>query len=227
MKKAAVLLLCGVLMAGVLYAQEKEVTGAEDLVQEKGKWAGTYVRPDADISKYSKLYLWEGVFEFREGGDKSSGTTAKSLRGGQTGPYYVSEESKEKFKQVVNDAVVAELGRSKLFEVTEAVGPDTLLVRGGVLDIVSDVPPDAARRGNVYLASVGEGMIFFELIDSETGVIQARVAERRIIQPQARLNRVNTAPVNAASVWADVERWAREQAQMLRKELEKAKKKAS
>jgi len=166
------------------------------------------------------------VFEFREGGDKSSGTTAQAMRGGQTGPYYVSDESKEKFKQVVNDAVVAELGRSKLFEVVDKVGPNTLLVRAGVLDMVSYVPPDAARRGNVYLAAVGEGVIFFELIDAETGVIQARAAERRKIQPQSRMNTVNTAPANAASVWTDVERWAREQARTLRKELEKAKKKA-
>jgi len=225
-KKTAFVLLCGVLMAGVLSAQEQEITGAEDLVQEKGKWESTFIHPDADISKFDKLYLWEGLFEFREGGDKSSGTTTQAMRGGQTGPYYVNQESREKFQQVVNDAFVAELGRGELFEVVDVVGPGTLLVRGGVLDIVSYVPPDAFRRGNSYLASVGEGVIFFELIDSETGVIQARVAERRIIQPQARMNRVNTAPVNEASVWADVERWAREQAQMLRKELEKAKKKA-
>jgi hypothetical protein len=226
-KKAAFLLLCGVLTAGALYAQEeRQVTGDDDLVQEKGPWAGTWVHPDADITKYSKLYIWEGLFEFREGGAKSSGTTAQSLRGDQTGPYYVDDESKEKFKQIVSDAIVAELNRSKLFEVVETVGPGTLLVRGGVLDIVSDVPPDATRRGNVYLAAVGSGVIFFELIDAETGVIQARVAERRTIQPQSRMHSVNTVPANANSVWMDVERWAREQAQQLRKELEKAKKKA-
>jgi hypothetical protein len=225
-KKNFSILFCGVLIAGVLYAQETQVTGEDDLVQEKGKWAATFVRPDADFTKYSKLYPWEGVFEFREGGAKSSGTTTQSMRGDQTGPYYVDEESREKFGQIVNDAFVAELSRSKLFEVVDSVGPGTLIVRSGVLDIVSNVPPDAARRGNVHLASVGNGVIFFELIDAETGVIQARAAERRVIQPQARMHSVNTAPANAATVWADVERWAREQAQMLRKELEKAKKKA-
>ena len=55
---------------------------------------------------------------------------------------------------------------------------------------------------------------------------RARVAERRVIQPQSRMHSVNTVPANANSVWMDVERWAREQAQKLRKELEKAKKKA-
>ena len=212
-------------MASVLSAQDRQVTGEDDLVQEKGPWAGTLIHPDADISKYSKLYMWQGVFDFREGGAKSSGTSAEALRG-QTGAYYVREESKEKFKQVFGDAVVKELGRSKLFEVVDTVGPGTLLVRAGVLDIVSDVPPDATRRGEVYLAAVGSGVIFFELIDAETGVIQARVAERRNIQPQSRMQSVNTIPTNANTVWIEVERWAREQAQKLRKELEKAKKKA-
>jgi hypothetical protein len=40
------------------------------------------------------------------------------------------------------------------------------------------------------------------------------------------MNTVNAAPVNAATVWADVERWARDEAQALRKQLDKAKKKS-
>jgi hypothetical protein len=227
-KKAVFLLLCGVLMAGVLSAQEapvEEVTGGDDLVQEKGPWQGTWVHPDADISKYSKLYMWDSVFQFREGGATSAGTTMQMMRGDSSGPYAVNEESKEIFKQVVNDAVVKELSRSKMFEVTDTVGPGTLLVRGAVLDIVSDVPPNLSG-GGIHLSSVGQATMVFELIDAETGVIQARVAERREIQPDVRMNQVNAAPVNSASVWNDVKQWAGDEARALRKELEKAKKKA-
>jgi hypothetical protein len=109
--------------------------------------------------------------------------------------------------------------------VVDAVSPGTLIVRAGFLDIVSDVPPNVERYGNIHLASVGEATIVFELIDATTGVIQARAAERQQIQPEWRTRGVNTAPANSATVWADVERWAREQAQDLRKALEKAKKK--
>jgi len=228
MKKAAVLLFCGILMAGVLYAQEapvEKVTGGEDLVKEKGAFAENWVRPDADISKYSKLYMWESVFQFRKGGATTAGTTIQMMRGDSSGPYEVTEESQEKFKQIVSDAILKELGRSKLFEVTDTVSEDTLLVRAGVLDITSYVPPNL-RADRIHLASVGEGTIFFELIDAETGVIQARVAERRSIQPDVRMNQVNAAPTNSATVWGDVERWARDEAQTLRKALEKAKKKA-
>jgi hypothetical protein len=214
-------------VAGILGAQEepvKEVTGADDLVQEKGPWEGTWIHPDADISKYDKLYMWNSVFQFREGGATSTGTTMQMMRGDQSGPFAISEESKEKFKEVVSDAVVKELGRSKQFTVTDTVGPGTLLVRGAVLDITSNVPPNLSG-GGIHLSSVGEATIVFELIDAETGGIQARVAERRFIQPQQRMNQVNTAPVNANTVWADVERWARDEARILKKELDNAKKK--
>jgi len=137
----------------------------------------------------------------------------------------VNEESKEKFKEIVKDTVVKELARSKEFEIVDQIAPRTLLVRGAVLDIVSNVPPNLTG-GGIHLASVGEATMIFELIDAETGVIQARVGERRNIQPDTRMNTVNAAPVNAASVWNDVKQWARDEAQVLRKALDKAKKKA-
>lgn len=230
MKKPMLFAFVAILATALLYAQEPattEVTGEDELVPEKGVFAGTWVRPDADISQYNKLYMWTSVFQFREGGDTSTGTTMQMMRGDQSGPYEVTEDSQEKFKEIVSEAIVKELGRGKLFEVTDTVGPDTLLVRAGVLDITSYVPPNL-RQDRVHLASVGEGTIFFELIDSETGVIQARAAERRFIQPQGRMNQqVNQAPANAATVWADVERWARDEARTLRKALEKAKKQAN
>jgi hypothetical protein len=212
----------------MLSAQEglpEKVTGEDDLVQEKGPWQGTWIHPDADVAKYSKLYFWDAVFQFREGGATSAGTTMQMMRGDSSGPYAVTEDSKKKFQEVVTEAVVKELAHSKMFEVTETMGPGTLLVRAAVLDIVSNVPPNLSG-GGIHLASVGQATMVFELIDAETGVIQARVAERRNIQPDVRMNQVNAAPTNSASVWNDVKQWAHDEAKALRKGLEKAKKKA-
>ena len=200
-------------------------TGANELVETHGAYESTWVRPDADLSRYSKLYLWEPEFQFREGGSTSAGTTAARLRD-DSGPFAMREQDRLRFKQLVRDAFMAELARGKLFEVVDQVGPGTLIVRPEFEDITSNVPPNVDRYDNVHLASVGEATILFELIDASTGVIQAHVGERRQIQPEARMRGVNTAPANAATVWSDVERWAREQAQDLRKVLEKAKKRA-
>jgi len=229
MRRAVFCFVATVLAAALANAQGAtpvpEVTGADELVQAKGAYDAVWVRPDADMSRYDKLYLWEVEFDFREGGETSAGTTAKLLRG-DGGPYAIRPEDQQRFKQLVTDTLVAELERSKLFTVVDQVGPRTLIVRAGFLDVISHVPPNVDRYENIHLASVGEATILFELIDAATGVIQARAGERRLIQPDARMRGVNTAPANSATVWNDVERWARERAQDLRKALEKAKKKA-
>ena len=203
----------------------REVTGADELVKKKGAYDVTWVRPDVEMDRYDKLFLWEPEFEFREGGATSAGTTSQLLRG-DGGPYAVRPEDQERFKKLVTETFVAELERSKLFKVVDSPAPDTLIVRAGFLDITSEVPPHPDRVANLHLAAVGEATLVFELIDAETGVIQARAAERRLIQPDSRMRGVSSAPANSATVWTDVERWARDRAQDLRKALEKAKKHA-
>jgi hypothetical protein len=92
------------------------------------------------------------------------------------------------------------------------------------LDIVSKVPPEYAGMNEVYLASSGEATLIIDLIDAETGVIQARVAERRAIQPPGGRIDAFSQPSNSVTVWSDVSRWARSSAARLRSELEKAQK---
>jgi len=225
MKNALILLLGAVFVVGVASAQETE-TG-DELEKVKGSFAETWVRPDADISQYSKLYPWKAVFEFRDVEDtKQPRTSIEKSRGG-SGPYKVSEEGQKKFEEVVGDAFVKELGRSKQFEIVDAVGPDTLLVRAMVMDIVSTVPPTATGTVDSYIASLGEATIIFELIDAETGVVQATVGERQQILPPSRATGgVGGAPMNEATIWNDVKNWATTVARELRKALDKAQKKA-
>jgi hypothetical protein len=232
MKHALTIAIAATLVAGVTFAQDapavKEITGEDELVKEKSKQflGGVWIRPDADISKYENLYLWNAVFQFRDVEGKANQTTIAMSRGDQ-GPYAIDKESQEKFKEIVSEAVVKELARSKQFKVVEVVQPRTLLVRGAVADIVSYVPPNVGRYDNIHLASVGEATIIFELIDAETGVIQARVGDRRAIAPPIRVNQVNAAPTTSATVMNDVEQWARDQASTLRRALDKAAKKAN
>lgn len=231
MKNISILVALTLLAPAVALAQQdvvpKAVTGVDDLVQEKSsQWREVWIHPDAEISKYDKLYLWTSIFEFRDVDDSKVNRTTTAMMRGDQGNFTISEESREKFEKIVSDVVVKELERSKQFEIVDTIGPKTLAVRGAVLDIVSSVPQNIGRQGNVHLAYVGEATFFFELIDAETGVIQARVGDRRYIQPPAQMNSVSQAPTTAATVWNDVEMWARDQAMTLRRELDKAAKKA-
>jgi hypothetical protein len=228
MRRTVLILVATTLLGGqgaMAAAQQQppvaEVTGGDDLVKQKGYFRETWVHPDADITRYNKLYFWQAMFQFREGGEtRGGGTSLSALR--SEGPYAVAPEARDKFKKIVLDALVEELQRSKQFEVVDTVGPETLILRAGVLDITSDVPP-AARHVDAYLSSVGEGTFVVQMIDAKSGVIQATVGERRKIQPPAGAvgKRATT-----ASVWGDVEQWAHAVAADFRRELDKAKKKA-
>lgn len=231
MKRVLLLTVVTFLAAGVAFAQDdadpKEVTGSDDLVKQKSsQFQEVWVRPDADISKYSKLYLWNSIFQFRDVSDNNVNRTTTSMMRGDQGHFTVPEKEQEKFKELVVDVVVKELGRSKQFEIVDTVGPGTLLIRAAVLDIVSNIPPNVGRSANVHLNSMGEATFVFELIDADTGVIQARTADRRYIQPPSAMNTVNAAPTNSATAWNYVDMWARDQAMTLRRVLDKAAKKA-
>lgn len=221
MRKLLIVTVAALLSAGIA------VAGNQEQVKIKGSFEETWVHPDFDIAEYSKLYPWKTQFEFRDVDERKSAMTTMAMLRGGSGPYYIKEESRQKFEEIVREAFVRELGRSKQFEIVDEVGPDTLLVRALLLDIVSNVPPNYTGTADVHISAVGEATFAFELIDAETGEVMATVGERRRIQPPTRLYDVNSAPVNSATVMNDVKIWAESVGRDLRVALDKAKKKAS
>ena len=137
----------------------------------------------------------------------------------------INDTDRQKFQEIVEESFAKEMERSKSFKIVEEIGPNTLIIRGAVIDIVSKVPPQMSGMSDVYLSSVGEATLMLDLIDAETGVIQARVGERRAIQPAGggRIDEFST-PTSSVTVWGDVKRWTRSSASRLRRELEKAQK---
>ena len=223
--------MAALLIGGIAYAQEPQTADEKASVNQqvkiKGPFKETWVHRDLDMSQYTKLYPWKAVFQFRECGETNAAkTTAGKLRASD-GPYFVNDESRQKFEELVGNTFVKELNRSEIFEVVDEVGPHTLIVRAAVLDIVSNVPPSFSGTADVYLSAVGEASFIFELVDAETGEVQATVGERRRIQPPSRMYDVSNAPANSATIMNDIEIWAADVARDLRKALEKARKKAS
>ena len=71
------------------------------------------------------------------------------------------------------------MARSEVFEIVEEEGPDVLLIRGGLHDVVSRVPPEAAGRSRIYIDSVGEATLVMEIRSSQSNAIYARALDRR------------------------------------------------
>lgn len=164
-----------------------------------------WARPDIDLSGYTKLWPVGFGVEYRQVKDRGNTAIGRS----QGGPYFVDEETRARFENMVLLIFAEELRKIERYDLVEEPGPDVLIVEGGLLDVVSYVPPEPiGGRSSVYLSSVGEATLVLELRDSETRTILARSIDRRAAEtPGAGVQFAN--PVrNSAEVERLVRRWA-------------------
>lgn len=161
--------------------------------------------PGLDLSGYSKIMLLGEGIEYRPGGE--SGRTYFSRSRG--GPYEVTERQKERMLEVVREEFLEELGKSEKFTIVEESGPDVLLVRGALLDVVSYVPPDnTVGRVDVYLSQVGQATLVLEIRDSISGAILARAIDREAAEDMSGMFESNRV-TNTSEVRRLVSRWGR------------------
>jgi Protein of unknown function (DUF3313) len=172
-----------------------------------------WVKQGYDLAPYKRIKL-EGVgIEYRPVDCRSA-----TARRASAERFCLDDRQKERLQEIMKEAFTKELGKSTRFTLTNETGPDVLLIRGALLDVVSYVPPDLIGRGDVFLSSVGEATLIFEIRDSTSNSILARVADRRAAESGTnmpeRSNRVSNA--------YDVERAARAWAAILRERLDRA-----
>jgi hypothetical protein len=135
-----------------------------------------WARPDFDISSYSKILPIGAGIEYRQVKDRGRTMRART----QAGPYFIDDKARQEFEALVTEIFREELQKLDRFEIVDEPGPDVLIIRGGLLDVASYVPPDPiGGRSYVYLSAVGEATLVLELRDSETGTILARSVDRR------------------------------------------------
>lgn len=172
-----------------------------------------WARPDVDLTQFSKIMLQGVGVEYRPGGESGRSFSARS-RGG---PYEVTEAQKARFEATMREAFLEELLKSKHFTIVTEPGPDVLLIRGALLDVVSYVPPDpVGARADVYLSKVGEATLVLELRDSITEAILARAIDRRAAENLGGTLQYSTRVFNAT----EVKRLARTWGSLLRDRLD-------
>ena len=180
---------------------------------EKAGFDQVWVKRGTDLSQYKRIKL-EGVgIEYRPAKCARSTMQASS----QT-EFCLDDKQKARLVDLIRESFRTELGKSTRFTLTDETGPDVLLIRGALLDVVSYVPPEPIGRGDIFLNAVGEATLIFEIRDASSNAILARVADRRAAEragdmPQ-RSNRVTNS--------YEVERAARAWASVLRERLDNA-----
>jgi len=203
---------------GIVNAEE-QAADMGDLTKIKAAFKETWVNPDVDFTRFNKLFLWESRFEYRDVGPaKKTQSTMMSSRNREFG---ISDTDRQKFEEIVKEAFVKGVQRAKKVELSNAIGPNTLIMRAAVLDIISLVPPETIGRSDVYLSSVGEATLVLELLDADTGDVVAVVSERRAMGRTGGMDSM-TMPTNSATILSEIRRWAQSAGSKLGSELDKA-----
>ncbi len=177
---------------------------------DNSRFRNAWADPEVDFSQYSKVMPDRAEFEFRAV-SKTAGRT--SLARGNRSEFWISDANRDKLVDTVSAVFKEELSKAQGWEAAEEVGPDVLILRGALLDIVSFVPPEMiGGRSEIYLSSVGEATLVVEGIDSMSGEVVFRAVDRRSTNSTGRASTVTT--------WSEVRRAARRWATILREGLE-------
>lgn len=178
----------------------------DGLYRVKGGTAdAAWVRKGADISQYSKIMLQGVGIEYRPGGE--SGRLYYSRKSADH--FEISDKQKERLVEILTEAFRKELGKSEHFTIVSEPGPDVLLIRGALLDVVSFVPPEPIGRGEIFLSRVGEATLVLEIRDSVSDAILVRAVDRRAAEDAARGFSRSNRVFNAAEVRRMAQAWAR------------------
>lgn len=164
-----------------------------------------WARPDIDLTQYSKIMLQSVGVEYRPGGESGRSLRARM----SSGPYEVTAEQRARFESIMYEAFAEELATSEHFTIVSEAGPDVLLIRGALLDVVSYVPPEPIGRNDIYLSKVGEATLVLELRDSITEAILARAVDRRAAEERARNLQLSNRVTNATEIRRLAQTWAR------------------
>ncbi len=169
-----------------------------------------WARRDFDLTGYTKIIVEGAGIHYRP--VKAS---AGRLSASRETEFPLTEVQKVRIQEVFSTAFREELAKLENLAIVDEPGPDVLIVRGALLDVVSRVPPERPGRVDIYLDVIGYATLVIELIDSESGSVLARAVDLDAAQQQGVAFESN--PVTNT---AQVRRLAKSWAQLLRRRLE-------
>ncbi len=186
-------------------AQPILATGSDADVTEEGLhrvhpsiMEAAWVRPDLDLSRYTRILLMPTAVQFREAEEQSYNARTRT---GVT-EFAVDDDKKEWLRGVWRRAVDAQFSQARSYELGYEVGSNVLVVQGFLVDVVSHIPPDSAGSDYTFVRDPWVASIVLELRDATTTELLARTMDRS----------TGTGLMTTGTVWILtedlVERWA-------------------
>jgi hypothetical protein len=182
-----------------------EPEGLDELTKQKGIFKTTLLRPGADFSRYTKLNPRQVALVIRDPGQQElSQPTGRLIGSRNRGGVLPGWEEITELKKILDETIVNELDAKTGFEVVDDSGPGTLVLQATVTDAVFDETTKIKTADGEPALVLSQGTIVFDLIDGETGVIQARLGERRKCRPSKDASSVeSTGPWPCAGAWTE------------------------
>ncbi|MBL8202086.1 MAG: DUF3313 family protein [Chromatiales bacterium] len=174
-----------------------------------------WIKPDINLSSYEQMLLLPIEVQFRAV-RPTAGTTRYTS---QDREFPLSAADQKRLVDMVTDVFREELAKSRHLTLTTAPGPDVLLVRASLVDIVSKVPPEIPGRNEIFLDEVGEATLVLELQDSQSGEMLARAVDRRAADP-VDIGNSNVSRVTSVEAWSEVRRVARRWASVVTQRID-------
>jgi hypothetical protein len=173
-----------------------------------------WMKPDIDLGAYTGLMLAGAGIALKPVDD--NGQRWWPGKSGQS-EFPISEEGQKRLQQEMRTAFLEELSKLERYELVNEPGAGVLLLVGGLIDVVSKVPPvdECAGRCEVYLTEIGEATLVLELRDSVTQEVLVRAIDRRLAESPGW-----AIEADSVTVWSEVRRLARSWARLMRERLE-------
>jgi hypothetical protein len=157
-----------------------------------------WVRPDFDLSSYTRVLLMPTAVQFRDVRERSDDARTRA----NTEEFHLEDERKEWFRGLWRQAVEARFAREDSYEHFGGVGSNVLVVQGFLVDVVSRIPPITTGSSYTLISDPWSATVVLELRDATTAELLARTIDRRNAQGL----------LEVGAVWYQtedlVERWA-------------------
>ncbi|WP_101757197.1 DUF3313 family protein [Oceanicoccus sp. KOV_DT_Chl] len=167
-----------------------------------------WMRADADLSQYDQV-----IFQTAEVSYKPV-RSVSSIRSDQS-EFPMDDKQKERFLSIATESFTSGLAKSEKFTVASAAGPNVLLIKSKLQDVVSNVPPRSVGRTEIFVSEVGSATLVLELYDSQSGTILARAIDKGKAEGPQNLMRANS-----ITSWREVKQMTDSWAAKLRRSLD-------
>lgn len=149
--------------------------------------AGAWLRPDADLSLYSRAFVMPTVVLFRKMSEPSHSAWADSSRV----EFPVAEHMRRRLRGTFGESFHDAMTVQRAYDVSGELGRDVVLVQAYLTDVTTGVPPDLAGANVATIRWIWEATLVVELRDAMSNEILARFMDRERVD----------GPVDADRVW--------------------------